>query len=139
MNLKQLEHLLAVAEAGGKLGCKEALFSLGDKPEVLYPEYRDALAMLGYRRTLDYLRDMCELVLTQTPLLPHANPGLMSYRDLAMLRELNASMGLMLENVSERLLDPGATHDDAPDKRPALRLKTIENAGKLQIPFTTAS
>jgi FO synthase len=131
------DDVLAVAEAGGKLGCKEALFSLGDKPEVLYPEYRDALAMLGYRRTLDYLRDMCELVLTQTPLLPHANPGLMSYRDLAMLREVNASMGLMLENVSERLLDPGATHDDAPDKRPALRLKTIENAGKLQIPFTT--
>jgi 7,8-didemethyl-8-hydroxy-5-deazariboflavin synthase CofG subunit len=131
------DDVLAVAEAGGKLGCKEALFSLGDKPEVLYPEYRDALARLGYRRTLDYLRDMCEQVLEHTPLLPHANPGLMSYRDLAMLRELNASMGIMLENVSERLLEPGATHDDAPDKRPALRLKTIENAGKLQIPFTT--
>ena len=131
------DEVLAVAEAGAKLGCKEALFSLGDKPEVLYPEYRDTLATLGYRRTLDYLRDACELVLAHTPLLPHANPGLMSYRDLAMLRELNASMGLMLENVSERLLDPGATHDDAPDKRPALRLKTIENAGKLKIPFTT--
>jgi 7,8-didemethyl-8-hydroxy-5-deazariboflavin synthase CofG subunit len=126
-----------VAEAGGRLGCKEALFSLGDKPEVLYPEYRAELAKFGHRRTLDYLRDMCEQVLTHTPLLPHANPGLMSYRDLAALRELNASMGLMLENVSERLLEPGATHDDAPDKRPALRLKTIDNAGKLQIPFTT--
>jgi FO synthase len=131
------DEVLAVAEAGAKLGCKEALFSLGDKPEVLYPEYRDTLAEFGYRRTLDYLRAACELVLAHTPLLPHANPGLMSYHDLAMLRELNASMGIMLENVSERLLEPGATHDDAPDKRPALRLKTIENAGKLQIPFTT--
>jgi 7,8-didemethyl-8-hydroxy-5-deazariboflavin synthase CofG subunit len=131
------DEVLEVAEAGGRLGCKEALFSLGDKPEVLYPEYRTELAKFGYRRTLDYLRDMCEQVLTHTPLLPHANPGLMSYRDLAALRELNASMGLMLENVSERLLGPGATHDDAPDKRPALRLKTIEHAGRLQIPFTT--
>jgi 7,8-didemethyl-8-hydroxy-5-deazariboflavin synthase CofG subunit len=131
------DEVLAVAEAGAKLGCKEALFSLGDKPEVLYPEYRDTLAEFGYRRTLDYLRAACELVLAHTPLLPHANPGLMSYHDLAMLRELNASMGIMLENVSERLIEPGATHDDAPDKRPALRLKTIENAGKLQIPFTT--
>jgi 7,8-didemethyl-8-hydroxy-5-deazariboflavin synthase CofG subunit len=131
------DEVLAVAEAGAKLGCKEALFSLGDKPEVLYPEYRTELATIGYRRTLDYLRAACELVVEHTPLLPHANPGLMSYRDLAMLRESNASMGLMLENVSERLLEPGATHDDAPDKRPALRLKTIENAGKLRIPFTT--
>jgi 7,8-didemethyl-8-hydroxy-5-deazariboflavin synthase CofG subunit len=131
------DEVLAVAEAGAKMGCKEALFSLGDKPEVLYPEYRNSLAELGYRRTLDYLRAACELVVAHTPLLPHANPGLMSYHDLAMLRELNASMGIMLENVSERLLEPGATHDDAPDKRPALRLKTIENAGKLQIPFTT--
>ena len=131
------DEVLAVAEAGAKLGCKEALFSLGDKPEVLYPEYRESLAKLGYRRTLDYLRAACEMVVAHTPLLPHANPGLMSYHDLAMLRDLNASMGIMLENVSERLLEAGATHDDAPDKRPALRLKTIENAGKLQIPFTT--
>jgi 7,8-didemethyl-8-hydroxy-5-deazariboflavin synthase CofG subunit len=131
------DDVLAVAEAGGKLGCKEALFSLGDKPEALYPEYRDELARLGYRRTLDYLHAACELVLQHTPLLPHANPGLMSYSDLARLKDLNASMGIMLESVSERLLAPGATHDDAPDKRPALRLKTIENAGKLQIPFTT--
>jgi 7,8-didemethyl-8-hydroxy-5-deazariboflavin synthase CofG subunit len=131
------DEVLAVAEAGARLGCKEALFSLGDKPEVLYAEYRAELATLGYRRTLDYLRAACESVVAHTALLPHANPGLMSYHDLAMLRESNASMGLMLENVSERLLEPGATHDDAPDKRPALRLKTIENAGKLQIPFTT--
>jgi FO synthase len=131
------DEVLAVAEAGGRLGCKEVLFSLGDKPEALFPAYRAELARLGYRRTLDYLRAACELVLQHTSLLPHANPGLMSYRDLAMLKELNASMGLMLESVSERLLAPGMTHDDAPDKRPALRLKTIENAGKLKIPFTT--
>jgi FO synthase len=131
------DEVLAVAEAGAKMGCKEALFSLGDKPEVLYPEYRAELGRLGYRRTLDYLHAACELVLEHTPLLPHANPGLMRHRDLARLKEVNASMGLMLETVSERLLTPGQTHADAPDKRPALRLKTIEDAGKLQIPFTT--
>ncbi len=131
------DEVLAVAEAGSKLGCKEALFSLGDKPEVLFPAYRAELSRLGYRRTLDYLRAACELVLQHTSLLPHANPGLMSYPDLVMLKELNASMGMMLENVSERLLAPGMTHDEAPDKRPALRIKTIENAGKLKIPFTT--
>jgi FO synthase len=131
------DEVLAVAEAGGRLGCKEALFSLGDKPEALYPEYRAELARLGYRRTLDYLRAACELVLQHTPLLPHANPGLMSARDLARLKEVNASMGLMLESVSARLLAPGEAHDQAPDKQPALRLRTIAHAGQLQIPFTT--
>jgi FO synthase len=131
------EEVLEVATAGAKLGCKEALFSLGDKPEALFPEMRQTLKLYGHRRTLEYLVDMCQLVLDRTPLLPHANPGVMGPRDLERLRAVNASMGLMLETTSRRLLAPGMAHDNAPDKDPAVRLKTIANAGKLQIPFTT--
>ncbi|GIX45968.1 MAG: hypothetical protein KatS3mg131_0179 [Candidatus Tectimicrobiota bacterium] len=131
------EEVLATASAGARLGCKEALFSLGDKPEAQFPEMRQTLQRYGYRRTLDYLEAMCRLVLEHTPLLPHANPGVMGPRDLARLREVNASLGLMLETTSRRLLAPGMAHDRAPDKDPAVRLKTIENAGKLRIPFTT--
>lgn len=131
------EEVVALVQAGARLGCKEALFSLGDKPEALFPEHRDFLRRMGHRTTLGYLREMCELVLKESPLLPHANPGVMSERDMAALREVNVSMGLMLETVSERLLGPGMAHDRAHDKVPARRLKTIELAGKLQIPFTT--
>lgn len=131
------EEVVALVQAGARLGCKEALFSLGDKPEALFPEHRDFLRRMGHRTTLGYLREMCERVLQESPLLPHANPGVMSERDMAALREVNVSMGLMLETVSERLLGPGMAHDRAPDKVPARRLKTIELAGKLQIPFTT--
>lgn len=129
--------VLAVAEAGARLGCKEALFSLGDRPEAIFPEMRDALARLGHRTTLSYLAAMCERVLNETGLLPHANPGLMGRRDLETLRQFNPSMGLMLESTSERLTLPGMAHDNAPDKPPSLRLKTIEEAGRLKIPFTT--
>ncbi len=131
------EEVVALVQAGARLGCKEALFSLGDKPEAAFPTHRDFLRRMGHRTTLGYLREICELVLKESPLLPHANPGVMSERDMAALREVNVSMGLMLENVSERLLGPGMAHDRAPDKVPARRLKTIEWAGKLQIPFTT--
>jgi FO synthase len=131
------DEVLAVATAGARLGCKEALFSLGDKPEALFPEMRQELQRYGHRRTLDYLVQMCQLVLDQTPLLPHANPGVMGPRDLQRLREVSPSMGLMLETTSRRLLGPGMAHDNAPDKDPAVRLKTIANAGKLKIPFTT--
>ncbi|MBI4607775.1 MAG: 7,8-didemethyl-8-hydroxy-5-deazariboflavin synthase CofG [Candidatus Rokubacteria bacterium] len=131
------EEVVALVQAGGRLGCKEALFSLGDKPEALFPEHRAFLRRMGHRTTLGYLRAMCQLVLEESPLLPHANPGLMSERDLSALREVNVSMGLMLETASERLLGVGMAHDRAPDKVPARRLKTIEWAGKLQIPFTT--
>jgi FO synthase len=131
------EEVVTLAQAGGKLGCKEALFSLGDKPEALFPEHREFLKRYGHRTTLGYLRQVCELVLEESPLLPHANPGLMSERDLAALREVNVSMGLMLETVSDRLLGPGLAHHRAPDKVPGRRLRTIEWAGKLQIPFTT--
>ncbi len=122
---------------GEKLGCTEALFSLGDKPEMLFPEMRETLRRLGYRSTLHYLEAMCELVLRETRLLPHANPGLLSSQWIERLRETNPSLGLMLETTSEALLAKGAAHDNAPDKLPSLRLKTIADAGKLGVPFTT--
>jgi FO synthase len=131
------EQVLALARAGERLGAKEALFSLGDKPEALFAEHRDFLRRMGHRSTLDYLREVSGLVLKETGLLPHANPGVMGERDLAALREVNVSMGIMLETVSERLLGPGMAHDRAPDKVPARRLRTIALAGKLAIPFTT--
>jgi FO synthase len=131
------EQVLALAQAGARLGAKEALFSLGDKPEALFPEHRAFLHRMGHRTTLGYLRAVSERVLEETGLLPHANPGLMTERDLAALREVNVSMGIMLESTSSRLLAPGAAHDRAPDKVPGRRLKTIARAGALGIPFTT--
>ena len=131
------DQVLALARAGARLGAKEALFSLGDKPEALFPEHRAFLRSVGHRTTLGYLRDISARVLEETGLLPHANPGLMTDRDLASLREVNVSMGIMLESTSERLLAPGAAHDRAPDKVPQRRLKTIARAGALGIPFTT--
>jgi FO synthase len=131
------DEIVALVQAGGRIGAKEALFSLGDKPEARFPEHRAFLRRHGQRTTLGYLRAMCALTLAESPLLPHANPGVMGERDLAALREVNVSMGIMLETVAERLLGSGLAHDNAPDKVPARRLKTIALAGKLQIPFTT--
>ena len=131
------DQVLAVARAGEKLGCTEALFSLGDKPELAFPEMRETLRHLGYRSTLHYLEAMCELVLRETHLLPHPNPGLLSAEWITRLAAVSPSMGLMLENASTSLLDPGAAHDNAPDKIPARRLRTIEEAGRQNVPFTT--
>jgi 7,8-didemethyl-8-hydroxy-5-deazariboflavin synthase CofG subunit len=131
------EEVLTVAKAGEKLDCTEALFSLGDKPELLFPEMRQRLRNLGCSSTLQYLEAMCELVLRETRLLPHANPGLMSAQWLKRLAAYSPSLGLMLESTSEALLRPGAAHDNAPDKVPAKRLRVLEDAGKLGIPFTT--
>ena len=131
------EEVLAVARAGEKLGCTEALFSLGDKPELLFPEMRDTLRHLGYKSTLHYLEAMCELLLRETTLLPHPNPGLLSAEWITRLAAVSPSMGLMLETTSSALLGPGEAHDNAPDKVPAKRLRTIEEAGKQQVPFTT--
>jgi 7,8-didemethyl-8-hydroxy-5-deazariboflavin synthase CofG subunit len=131
------DQVIALARAGARLGAKEALFSLGDKPEALFPEHRAFLRRMGHKSTLAYLRAVSEQVLDETGLLPHANPGLMSERDLAALREVNVSMGIMLESTSTRLLGAGAAHDRAPDKVPARRLRTIGRAGALGIPFTT--
>jgi FO synthase len=131
------EQALAVAKAGEKLGCTEALFSLGDKPEMLFPEMRQTLRKLGYSSTLHYLEAMCELVLKETSLLPHPNPGLMSAEWISRLRAVSPSMGLMLETSKDALLAPGAAHHNAPDKLPSKRLRTIEEAGKQGVPFTT--
>lgn len=131
------EEVLALAEQGRRAGCKEALFSLGDQPERIFPEARDFLRSQGFTRTLDYVAAMSELVLEKTGLLPHANPGLMDRPALERLKESNASVGLMLENVSVRLMRDGLPHAKAPDKVPALRLRTIEEAGKLSLAFTT--
>ncbi len=131
------DEVLAVARAGERLGCTEALFSLGDKPELLFPEMRETLHHLGYKSTLHYLEAMCALVLRETSLLPHPNPGLLSAEWIARLAEVSPSMGLMLETTNTALLAPGAAHDNAPDKVPAKRLRTIEDAGRQKIPFTT--
>jgi len=131
------EEVLAVARAGEKLGCTEALFSLCDKPELLFPEMRESLRHLGYKSTLHYLEAMCELVLRETTLLPHPNPGLLSSEWIARLAAVSPSMGLMLETASSAPLASGAAHDNAPDKVPAKRLRTIEEAGKQSVPFTT--
>ncbi|TAJ96498.1 7,8-didemethyl-8-hydroxy-5-deazariboflavin synthase subunit CofG [bacterium] len=132
-----LDEVLRVVRRGKRVGCTEVLFSLGDRPEAIYPEMKNFLAKIGHHRTLDYLYDACKLVLEETGLLPHSNPGLMGKEDLARLKQVNISLGLMLESISERLTLPSGPHFDAPDKKPSLRLKTIEEAGKLRIPFTT--
>jgi 7,8-didemethyl-8-hydroxy-5-deazariboflavin synthase CofG subunit len=131
------DEVLSVAREGEKLGCTEALFSLGDRPEALFPEMRDTLRHLGYKSTLHYLEAMCELVLRETSLLPHPNPGLLSAEWIVRLAAVSPSMGLMLETTNAALLAPGAAHDNAPDKVPVKRLRTIEDAGKQHVPFTT--
>jgi 7,8-didemethyl-8-hydroxy-5-deazariboflavin synthase CofG subunit len=131
------DEVMEVVRAGERMGCTEALFSLGDKPELLFPEMRDTLRRFGYKSTLQYLEAMCEKVLRESSLLPHPNPGLMSAAWLERLARVAPSMGLMLETTSRRLLAKDAAHDNAPDKEPAKRLRVIEDAGKQSIPFTT--
>ena len=131
------EEVLAVARAGERLGCTEALFTLGERPEQRYPEAKEWLQARGFRTTLDYLGHVSDLVLRETSLLPHANPGTMSHREMEGLRPVNASMGLMLENVSPRLSQEGGPHELAPSKRPTVRIRTLEMAGDLRIAFTT--
>jgi FO synthase len=131
------DQVLAIARAGQAAGCTEALFTLGDKPELRYQAARDALAGLGYATTIEYLTAMCGLVLRETGLLPHANPGVMTREEIAGLRAVTASQGIMLESTSERLCEKGGVHYGSPDKHPAVRLETIRLAGELKVPFTT--
>jgi FO synthase len=131
------DEVLAVARAGAEAGCHEALFTLGDKPELRYRAAREELGTLGCETTLEYLSRMCELVLAETGLLPHVNPGVLTRADLELLRPVSASMGLMLETTSERLSAKGGPHYGSPDKLPERRLETIRLAGELAIPFTT--
>jgi FO synthase len=131
------EEVLEIARAGAEAGCKEALFTLGDKPEKRYPEARRELAELGFATTVEYLVHVCRLVLEETGLLPHANPGVLGDEEVRALRRVAVSQGIMLEQASDRLLGPNLAHWASPDKVPAKRLKTIEAAGKLGVPFTT--
>jgi FO synthase len=132
-----IDEVLAVARAGAAVGCREALFTLGDKPELRYRVAREELAALGCESTLEYLARAAEAVLDETGLLPHLNPGVLERDDLRELRRVSASMGLMLETSSERLSDRGGPHYGSPDKLPARRLETLERAGLERVPFTT--
>lgn len=129
--------VLDIARAGAAAGCTEALFTLGEKPELRYVAAREALAALGHETTVSYLAEMCELVLKETGLLPHANPGTLTREEMTQLRRVSASQGMMLESISERLCERGGPHFGSPDKAPAVRLETIRLAGELQVPFTT--
>jgi FO synthase len=131
------DDVLGVARAGAEAGCHEALFTLGDKPELRYRAAREELAELGCTTTIEYLARMCELVLAETGLLPHVNPGVMTREDLLLLRPVSASMGLMLETTSRRLSERGGPHYGSPDKLPEARLETIRLAGEHAVPFTT--
>ena len=131
------EEVLAVAEAGRKAGCKEALFSLGEKPEEVHPLARKHLEQLGYPSMTAYLIDMCRLVYRETGLLPHSNSGVLEREEVAQLKEVTVSMGLMLENISPRLLERGQAHYGCTGKAPELRIATMRYAGEMKIPFTT--
>jgi FO synthase subunit 1 len=131
------DEVMHVVRAGEAMGCTEALFSLGDKPELLFPEMRVTLRRFGHKSTLAYLEAICEKVLRESSLLPHPNPGLMSAEWIERLSRVAPSLGLMLETTSSRLLQKGAAHDNAPDKEPAKRLRVIEEGGRQGVPFTT--
>ena len=131
------EEVLEIARAGAAAGCHEALFTLGDKPERRYRVARDELASLGCETTIEYLAQVSALVLEETGLLPHANPGVMTAEELTLLRGVSASQGIMLETIADRLSERGGPHFGSPDKRPAARLETLRLAGELAIPFTT--
>ena len=132
-----LDAVLTVARNGATLGCKEALFTLGEKPELRYRAAREWLAAHGYKTTLEYLHDAAKAVFEETGLLPHLNPGNMTPEEMAVLRGVSPSMGIMLESASERLTEKGMPHYGSPDKVPAVRLQTLDDAGAAKIPFTT--
>ncbi len=131
------DEVLAIARAGAAAGCTEALFTLGDKPELRYKVAREELAELGCTTTIEYLARVAKLVLEETGLLPHLNPGVMTRAELELLRPVSASMGVMLETTADRLAERGGPHWASPDKMPARRVETIELAGELRIPFTS--
>ncbi len=132
-----VDEVLTIADQGRKLGCNEALFTLGDKPELRYKAARDELEAMGFASTLHYLAHVAGETVRRTGLLPHLNPGVMSRDEMLMLRPVSASMGLMLESISPRLFARGGVHFGSPDKDPEVRLRVIADAGELQIPFTT--
>ncbi|GAB4337128.1 MAG: bifunctional FO biosynthesis protein CofGH [Dehalococcoidia bacterium] len=131
------EEVLEIARRGVEAGCKEALFTLGDKPERRYRVAQAELAALGHETTISYLAEMAGLVAKETGILPHVNPGVMTADDIARLREVSVSQGIMLENISHRLLQRGQVHYGSPDKDPVARVETIRRAGELKVPFTS--
>ena len=131
------EQVLFMAKQGEAHGCKEVLFSLGEKPELRYPEAKKKLAILGYNRMTSYLRDMCKLILDKTSLLPHVNAGTLSNQEIDELKPVSASMGMMLETITKRLSKKGGPHYACPDKTPIQRLRTLSRVGKKKVPFTT--
>ena len=132
-----IDEVIDVARRGAAAGCREALFTLGDKPELRYPQARAELDTLGYPTTIAYLRAAAKAVFKATGLLPHANPGVVTRDELLALRDVCPSQGTMLESVSRRLLAPGEAHHGSPDKDPEARLETIRAAGELKIPYTS--
>jgi FO synthase len=131
------EDITAIAKAGQVRRCTEALLTLGDRPEERWPHARAFLDAHGCETTLEYVARMSELIIDETSLFPHANPGLMDEDTQARLRPSNASMGLMLENISPRLMEPGMPHYQCPDKEPSRRIATLEASGRQKVPFTT--
>jgi FO synthase len=131
------DEVLAIARSGAEVGCKEALFTLGDKPELRHKVAAHELAELGHTTTLSYLAELADLVLKETGLLPHVNPGVVTTDDIVMLRRVSVSQGMMLESASERLCQQGGPHYGSPDKWPQTRLETIRLAGELKVPFTS--
>ena len=132
-----LDEVLAIASAGAAAGCKEALFTLGDKPERRYAAAREELARLGHTTTISYLAEAARTVFDRTGLLPHVNPGVLDASEIAALRQVSVSQGIMLESVAQRLCERGGPHFGSPDKHPAVRLETIRLAGEQSVPLTT--
>ncbi|MGD8831289.1 MAG: 5-amino-6-(D-ribitylamino)uracil--L-tyrosine 4-hydroxyphenyl transferase CofH [Pseudomonadales bacterium] len=132
-----IDEVLETARHGAEMGCKEALFTLGEKPELRYKAAREALAEMGFESTLDYLLHAAKRVYEETGLMPHLNPGTMTPEELRRLRHISPSMGIMIESTSDRLTEKGMPHYGSPDKVPAVRLKTLDDAGAEKIPFTT--
>ena len=132
-----LDEVLETAREGAAQGCKELLFTLGEKPELRYKAARDALAEMGFESTLHYLKAAAELVFKETGMLPHLNPGTMTPEEIEWLRPVSPSMGIMIESTSDRLTEKGMPHYGSPDKIPAVRLQTLDDAGAAKVPFTT--
>jgi 7,8-didemethyl-8-hydroxy-5-deazariboflavin synthase len=137
VSMMRPSEVLEIAQAGKKVRCTEALFVTGERPEQSYPQARSWLHSLGHSTTVEYIREMSEMILQKTGLLPHTNAGSLTKKEMSILKETNVSLGVMLESSSERLTSKGMPHEMAPSKNPKVRIKTLENAGDLMIPTTT--
>ena len=136
-NILNPEQVMKIVKSGERKGCKEALLSLGEKPELKYSQAKEKLKSLGFQSMIDYLAEICEMILSESSLLPHVNPGTMSETDILLLKPFSASMGMMLETISKRLNQKDEPHYACPDKVPLQRIRTLERAGKNKVPFTT--